>query len=434
MEPNGKCHLMGRRHIPDDRTWIAALYKQSSPSRPCASAALVTETHLLTAGHAVLERDEEYFVTFPFSELLDVQNAQFAVSGVTQAKHDVDIATLTLADPVPDSVAPARIRAVQPAALAGDFWTYGYANQLGESAAGMFGDPLARGMVRLDTTSRYVLEPGFSGAGVWSTEMAAVVAVVVQVTPDGTRHPGDGRAVGIVQVCGSLPEGAIREAISTRCLEQGAPNHQRNGSPVSDPETVADSTVSQPAHAVRAELKGGVSPIVDLDAEDIAAAASIAQASGRSQVVFEFHEMRGTVAPDGSLHYRIAESSLPVIYGTTCHPGLVGVWQWENAEEYEYVCLNADGSVDGRLQLFGGWSALKLVGRWWFLETSGSIGTSVTIILPAEATGAEPWFFEWEMPIQLVSCETDTFEVAVPGIAEESGANVRLTRSGPIPW
>src|SRR5262249_52918443 len=46
------------------------------------------------------------------------------------------------------------------------------------------------GWVRLDSASRYHLEPGFSGAGLWSQDYGAVIGIVGQA-----NQPGDGKAI-----------------------------------------------------------------------------------------------------------------------------------------------------------------------------------------------------------------------------------------------
>jgi WD40 repeat protein len=63
------------------------------------------------------------------------------------------------------------------------------------------GAPLALGWVRLDTPSGDLARPGFSGAGLWSPDYQAVVAVV------GRAHgKGEGRAITLHQADLCLPE------------------------------------------------------------------------------------------------------------------------------------------------------------------------------------------------------------------------------------
>jgi WD40 repeat protein len=55
--------------------------------------------------------------------------------------------------------------------------------------------------VRLDTSSRYLIRPGFSGGGLWSPDYQAVVGIVGQA-----HSNGDGRAITLHQAAQDLPE------------------------------------------------------------------------------------------------------------------------------------------------------------------------------------------------------------------------------------
>ncbi len=61
------------------------------------------------------------------------------------------------------------------------------------------------GWVRIDSQSRYHLEKGFSGAGLWSVDYQAVVGLVGQA-----HNTGDGRALTIHAAAGVLPGHDLR--------------------------------------------------------------------------------------------------------------------------------------------------------------------------------------------------------------------------------
>ena len=72
---------------------------------------------------------------------------------------------------------------------------------MGDSAEGRVGAALSYGWVRLDTESRYLIRPGFSGGGLWSPDYQAVVGIVGQAHANG-----DGRAITLHQADLDLPE------------------------------------------------------------------------------------------------------------------------------------------------------------------------------------------------------------------------------------
>ena len=71
---------------------------------------------------------------------------------------------------------------------------------VGNCAGGLVGASLSYGWVRLDTKSPYVIQPGFSGGGLWCPDYGAVVGLVGQAHANG-----DGRAVALHQVDADLP-------------------------------------------------------------------------------------------------------------------------------------------------------------------------------------------------------------------------------------
>jgi hypothetical protein len=119
----------------------------------------------------------------------------------------IDVAVLELAEPVPAAVVPARIRCVAAEELRGlRWWAFGFprSEMQGNAADGEAGAALGYGWVRLDTASRYVVEKGFSGAGLWSPDYDAVVGVVGQAREAGENR-GDGRALSLHRIDVELP-------------------------------------------------------------------------------------------------------------------------------------------------------------------------------------------------------------------------------------
>ena len=115
-----------------------------------------------------------------------------------------DVAVLVLDEPVPAGAEPAPLRFPKGQDLVGrGWWAFGFPDRdpLGDSADGLVGAALAYGWVRLDTGSRYLIRPGFSGGGLWSPDYQAVVGLVGQAHANG-----DGRAVTLLQAHQHLPE------------------------------------------------------------------------------------------------------------------------------------------------------------------------------------------------------------------------------------
>src|SRR5262249_28563672 len=107
------------------------------------------------------------------------------------------LAMLVLQEPAPAGVAAAPVRGPKPADLAGrSWWAFGFPEHdpVGDAAVGVVGAALALGWVRLGTSSRDLLEPGFSGGGLWSPDYQAVVGIV-----GPARGNGKGRAITLHQ-------------------------------------------------------------------------------------------------------------------------------------------------------------------------------------------------------------------------------------------
>src|SRR5262249_41424643 len=83
-----------------------------------------------------------------------------------------------------------------------DWWAFGFPDRdpVGDCADGQVGAALSYGWVRLDTASRYLIRPGFSGGGLWSPDYQAVVGIVGQAHANG-----DGRAITLHRADQILP-------------------------------------------------------------------------------------------------------------------------------------------------------------------------------------------------------------------------------------
>jgi WD40 repeat protein len=134
--------------------------------------------------------------------------------------EDRDVALLELAAPVPDGVSAAPLLCPAPKSLVGTkWWSFGFppVHPHGSVAEGDIGAALADGWVRMDARSAYRIEPGFSGAGLWSSEFGAIVGVVA--VPDEHRN---GQALTIYQADRCLPGQRLRQlAEESRVTDSG---------------------------------------------------------------------------------------------------------------------------------------------------------------------------------------------------------------------
>jgi WD40 repeat protein len=127
---------------------------------------------------------------------------------------DDDIAVLVLSGHVPSGVNPAKLEFPYPGDLVGcRWWAFGFpaSHRRGNTADGVIGAALTMGWVRLDVESRYPVEPGFSGSGLWSPDYQAVVAIVGEV-----NERGDGQAITLHQADAALPKETLRHQTVSR--------------------------------------------------------------------------------------------------------------------------------------------------------------------------------------------------------------------------
>jgi len=170
--------------------WVAMVHGARDQFTPLGAGVAIDRHRVLTCAHVVRARHEAgaaLWVAFPMSE--DPHASQSCVAQVRMdARPEVDLAVLELAEELPPEVEPAELRCPRPADLRGkgnrgkQWWAFGFANR----------DP--RGTRR---TGRWVRHwgsagsgwtpgpgttccPGFSGTGLWSPDYQAVVGIVGQ--------------------------------------------------------------------------------------------------------------------------------------------------------------------------------------------------------------------------------------------------------------
>lgn len=189
---------------PGTDSWVASIHLSEDDLTPLGGGVLIDARRVLTCAHLVMNRDN-LWVAFPRAEkAAGVVRRRAERIVVPAGRYAVqDLALLVLAEPVPPGVTAARLRCPSPSVLAGlRWWAYGFPGEdhLGNSADGIIGAALAYGWIRLDALSRYQVERGFSGGGLWSPDYQAVIAVVGQA-----NDRGDGRAITLHQADASFP-------------------------------------------------------------------------------------------------------------------------------------------------------------------------------------------------------------------------------------
>jgi hypothetical protein len=184
------------------------------------AAVVIDDRRLLTCRHVVAAAAgpaaqawaalPEVWVAFPHAASGSAGRLRAAAVRLpASASPAADVAVLRLGGPVPAGVVPARLRAPAADDLRGRgcrWWAFGFPDNdpIGNAADGTVGEKLGYGWVRLDTDSRYLVQPGFSGGGLWSADYDAVVGIV------GTANSrGDGQALTVRQAAVLLPDEGI---------------------------------------------------------------------------------------------------------------------------------------------------------------------------------------------------------------------------------
>lgn len=196
---------------PPSDSWIASIHMAEHDLEPIGAALIIDTRRVLTCAHVVtnqyIKRDP-LWVAFPKADGADMVRRRVATVNLAHIPPVKDLALLVLEEPIPEGVDIAPLRCPRSSDMVGcSWWAFGFPNHdpVGNSADGMVGASLTYGWVRLDTRSRYLVEPGFSGGGLWSPDYQAVVAVVGQA-----HSNGDGRAITLHQADLCFPDHELR--------------------------------------------------------------------------------------------------------------------------------------------------------------------------------------------------------------------------------
>ncbi|HEV2370996.1 MAG TPA: hypothetical protein VGS19_02405 [Streptosporangiaceae bacterium] len=204
----------GGRH-PAESTWVTAVYAEGY-AEALGTAVVIDRQRLLTCAHVCSHLIDEngdpkgglwaVFSRFapPSSNDRGGGAPRRRVVRARLSDPVYDLAILHLEGVVPAGVQAARLRRPMPDYLIGrGWWAAGFPRGQvhGNAASGTVGAALSDGFVRLDTRSRYGVEIGFSGGGLWSPDYDAVVGVVgVAFTGDrADDRVGDGLAITFYQ-------------------------------------------------------------------------------------------------------------------------------------------------------------------------------------------------------------------------------------------
>jgi WD40 repeat protein len=208
INQGGQASLVTPAHPAVDG-WVSAVHATPDDVEPLGCGVVLDDYRILTCLH-VIEGAADQWIAFPRADEADGTRRQVARVIRADAGAPVkDLAILVLAEPVPAGVPHAPLRCPRPNDLVSKrWWAFGFpkGDTYGNSADGVVGTALGYGLVRLDTGSRYKVERGYSGGGVWSPNYQAVVAVVVHA--DGIQ--GDGRAITLHQADLSFKDQKLR--------------------------------------------------------------------------------------------------------------------------------------------------------------------------------------------------------------------------------
>ncbi|MEU2630379.1 hypothetical protein, partial [Kitasatospora sp. NPDC007106] len=203
---------------------------------------MVDSSRVLTCAHVAfngIEQLSDLWLAFPGIESLERRRIRVAEVVPPSPGPDVggfdinDVAVLVLAEPLPEECA---IQVRRPAAgtlLGHRWWAFGFPDSAhGSSSSGIVGEELGYDWIRLDTTSKYLVKGGFSGAGVWSEDYNAVVGMVAQA-----QGNGDARAITFRGIETFLPEQKL-ELLTGRSAQaaRGSAPAARGWSLATDPE------------------------------------------------------------------------------------------------------------------------------------------------------------------------------------------------------
>ena len=191
--------------------WTVAIHASETDWTPLGAGVLIDDRRILTCAHVIKSCTVEdgVWVAFPkVDHVADRRHATRVIRADGVPAHIADVVVLVLDDSAPAGVEAAPLRDPAASSLAGgDWWAFGFPNKdvFGSAAHGQVGAALGYGWTQLHTSSRYVVEQGFSGGGLWSQDYEAVVGLVGQAQPAGDNR-GDGRALTLRQIATWLPD------------------------------------------------------------------------------------------------------------------------------------------------------------------------------------------------------------------------------------
>ena len=195
---------------PPGDTWTVTVHASAHAGASLGTGLVLDSRRVLTCAHVVAPDGAPragMWIAFPKSRHAQGGRRQVAGVRIGGPSDLMDFAIVDLLEPVPASVTPAPLRCPRPSDLVGHrWWAFGFGRSdlLGSATEGTIDAELAHGWVRLRRQSRYPVEPGFSGSGLWSPEYQAVVGLVGQV-----NERGDGRALTLYQANKSLPDAGL---------------------------------------------------------------------------------------------------------------------------------------------------------------------------------------------------------------------------------
>ena len=202
---------------PGDDSWVVSVHQATANTKPVGTGVVIDETRILTCRHVAVEAAQGIGPgRVRFVNRISKSAARPSVLVVRWepplaevCEDHCDVVVGHLKHPIPDGVTPARLRSPERGDLyAKQWWSFGFGhgNHFGDQATGTVGSEIGFGWLRLSTTSEYVVEPGFSGAGIWSADYEAVVGLVTQVAEDQGPKDGDGRAITFREVIACVLE------------------------------------------------------------------------------------------------------------------------------------------------------------------------------------------------------------------------------------
>ncbi|WP_204140737.1 trypsin-like peptidase domain-containing protein [Halomicronema sp. CCY15110] len=162
----------------DAAKYEAALVRFYNGSRVVGAGILVSDRYVLTCAHVLTRANtppKEVNLDFPFkADGLKLQGT------VEYWEPDRDVAGIRLLDPVPPGAAPLPFRPSRNY-IGGGFQVYGFPDRqpIGGWALGKIIGDATSDLVQIqgDTDQGYGIEPGFSGAPVWSEDFGGIIGL-----------------------------------------------------------------------------------------------------------------------------------------------------------------------------------------------------------------------------------------------------------------